>query len=348
MTRDVLITGSAGFIGFHLARRLLERPGVRVTGVDCFDPYYDPELKRDRLRRLEAPQRFHFEELDLADAEAVRHLFDRHSFDAVVHLAARPGARASSEQPGATVRNNVDGFLSILEACRHGGVDHLVFASSSSVYGRYHSEPLSEHQAVQHPVSLYAATKVSNEAMAHSYAHLYDIPTTGLRFFTVYGPWGRPDMAYYLFADAIAEGRTIDLYNEGEMRRDFTYVGDVVEGLERTLERPPSGNADWNPEQPDPATSTAPYRLFNLGSGDPVELTTFVEAIEEAMGRRADKRYVPMPPADVESTHADATDFDEAFDFQPQTDLRDGIARFVEWYRSYRTAEPSPRAATSP
>lgn len=341
MSRDVLITGSAGFIGFHLARRLVRRPDLQVVGVDSFDPYYDPQLKRDRLRRLDDPERFRFEELDLADTAAVRDLFDRHDFDAVVHLAARPGARASSEQPDVTVRNNVDGFLSVLEACRHGGVDHLVFASSSSVYGRYRAEPLSEHQPVQHPVSLYAATKVSNEAMAHSYAHLYGIPTTGLRFFTVYGPWGRPDMAYYLFAEAIAEGNTIDLYNQGEMRRDFTYVGDIVDGIERTLEQPPSGNDDWNPMAPDPATSPAPYRLFNLGSGDPIDLKTFVRTIEEAMGRTADKRLVSMPPADVESTHADAADFRDAFDYRPTTDLEEGIGRFVEWYHAYH-AETAP------
>jgi len=348
MARDILITGSAGFIGFHLSRRLLRHAGVRITGVDCFDSYYDPELKRDRLRQLDAPQRFRFEELDLAESEAVRELFDRHDFDVVVHLAARPGARASSEHPEATVRNNVDGFLSILEACRHTGIDHLVFASSSSVYGRYQCEPLSEHQPARHPVSLYAATKVSNEAMAHSYAHLYDIPTTGLRFFTVYGPWGRPDMAYHLFAEAISEGRTIELYNGGEMQRDFTYVADVVEGIERTLEHPPSRDGDWNPERPDPATSSAPYRLFNLGGGEPVELTTFVETIEEAMGRRADKRFVSMPRADVQSTHADATHFAEVFDYRPQTDLREGIRRFVDWYHGYAGATSTQRAAGSP
>jgi len=345
MIRDVLVTGSAGFIGFHLTRRLLRRTDLRVVGVDSFDPYYAPELKRDRLRTLDAPERFSFEELDLADTRAVRDLFGHGDFDAVVHLAARPGARASSDQPDATVRNNVDGFVSVLEACRHSGVEHFVFASSSSVYGRYRSEPLSEHQPVQHPVSLYAATKVSNEAMAHSYAHLYGIPTTGLRFFTVYGPWGRPDMAYYLFADAIAEGRTIELYNDGEMRRDFTYVGDIVEGIERTLECPPSADDDWNAESPDPATSTAPYRLYNLGSGDPVELTTFVETIETAMGRRADKRFVSMPPADVESTHADATDFQEAFDYRPRTELSDGIEAFVDWFRRYRDRPSAPTAA---
>ncbi|MFB6375577.1 MAG: NAD-dependent epimerase/dehydratase family protein, partial [Bradymonadaceae bacterium] len=291
--------------------------------------------KRDRLRRLRGYEAFEFVRLDLTDHAATDELFATRDIDRVVHLAARPGVRASTDDPRSSVQSNVDGFLSVLEGCRHHGSAHLVFASSSSVYGPYRGRPLSEHQGARHPVSLYAATKVSNEAMAHSYADLYDIPTTGLRFFTVYGPWGRPDMAYYLFADAIAADDPIEVHNHGEMERDFTYIDDVVDGLVRVLAEPPSPEADWSPSAPDPATSRAPYRLYNIGRGEPVELMTFISTIERAMGCEADKHFREMPPGDVESTHADVTDLAEDFDYRPETDLEEGIGRFVDWYHRY-------------
>jgi UDP-glucuronate 4-epimerase len=335
MARDILVTGAAGFIGFHFVRHLRASTDATIVGIDNIDDYYDPELKRDRLQILEDLQGFEFIEQDLTDHDAVRQVFRTHTFDEVVHLAARPGVRASTEYPEPTVKCNIDGFLSVLEGCRHHGIDHLVYASSSSVYGPYCGRPLSEHQPVDHPASLYAATKVSNEAMAHSYADLYDIPTTGLRFFTVYGPWGRPDMAYYLFADAIASGEPIEVFNHGEMERDFTYVGDVVDGIGRVLASPPEGDVEWSAESPDPASSRAPYRLYNIGRGEPVPLMKFIDTIERAMGREADKRFREMPPGDVESTHADVTDLSEDFDYRPTTDLTEGIGRFIEWYHRY-------------
>lgn len=339
MIDNVLVTGAAGFIGFHASRRLARRPATRVVGVDNFDDYYDPQLKRDRVRELQPAEAFNFEQLDVTDHAPVDELFDHYPIDRVVHLAARPGVRASSEYPKSAVETNIDGFLTILEACRHHDVEHLVFASSSSVYGRDDVEPLTEDRPVNHPVSLYAATKVSNEAMAHSYAHLYDIPTTGLRFFTVYGPWGRPDMAYYLFADAIARGEPIDVFNDGRMRRDFTYVGDVVEGISRLVGRPPGGG-EASSSHVAPDGSPAPYRILNVGRSEPVELMRFISLLERAMGQRADKRFRPMPDGDVESTHADTTRLGEAVDFTPRTDLEEGIERFVDWYRSYHGFTP--------
>jgi UDP-glucuronate 4-epimerase len=334
MTDSVLVTGAAGFIGSHVARRLVDRPGTRLVGVDNFDDYYDRQLKRDRLRRLRPAEGFSFEQLDVTEHAAVDDLVERHEIDRVIHLAAQPGVRASSEYPKSAVESNIDGFLSILEACRHHDVEHLVFASSSSVYGRDDIEPLTEDRPVNHPVSLYAATKVSNEAMAHSYAHLYDIPTTGLRFFTVYGPWGRPDMAYYLFADAIARGESIEVFNDGQMRRDFTYVDDVVEGISRLVDLSPSGT-ETPPSASAPDGSPAPYRILNVGRSEPVELMRFISIIEDAMGREADKQFRPMPDGDVESTHADTTRLGEVVDFQPRVDLEEGLRRFVDWYRSY-------------
>ena len=322
MARNILVTGAAGFIGFHLVRHLRASTDARIVGLDNLDDYYDPTLKRDRLRLLSDLDGFEFVEQDLTEPDAVARLFDARQFDQVVHLAARPGVRASTEYPEPTVQCNINGFLTVLECCRHHGVDHLVFASSSSVYGRDAERPLSEGQPVDRPASLYAATKVSNEAMAHSYADLYDIPTTGLRLFTVYGPWGRPDMAYYLFADAIVEDEPIEVFNHGEMERDFTYVGDVVEGMGRVLENPPT-------------SQRAPFRLYNIGRGQSVPLMEFIDTIERAMGQEADKRYRDMPPGDVESTHADVTALAEAFDFRPTTDLAEGIGRFVEWYHRY-------------
>jgi UDP-glucuronate 4-epimerase len=346
MTDSVLVTGAAGFIGSHVARQLVDRPATRIVGVDNFDDYYDPQLKRDRLQNLRPAEGFSFEQLDVTDHAAVDDLFDRHEIDRVIHLAAQPGVRASSAYPQSAVESNIGGFLAILEACRHHDVEHLVFASSSSVYGRDDVEPLTEDRPVKHPVSLYAATKVSNEAMAHSYAHLYDIPTTGLRFFTVYGPWGRPDMAYYLFADAIARDEPIEVFNDGQMRRDFTYVDDVVEGISRLVDQPPSG-PETPPSAAAPDGSPAPYRILNVGRNEPVELMRFISIIEEAMGRQADKRFRPMPNGDVESTHADTTRLSEAVDFTPEIDLEEGLRRFVDWYRSYHdlTARSFHRSA---
>jgi len=338
MTDNLLVTGAAGFIGFHASRRLARRPATRVVGVDNFDDYYDPQLKRDRVRQLRPADTFTFRQLDVTDHAAVDEFFDQYTIDRVVHLAARPGVRASSEHPKSAIEHNIEGFLAILEACRHHPVEHLVFASSSSVYGRDNAEPLAEDLPVNHPVSLYAATKVSNEAMAHSYAHLYDIPTTGLRFFTVYGPWGRPDMAYFLFADAIARGEPIEVYNDGRMRRDFTYVGDIVEGISRLVDQPPGGKASSSDAAPD--ASPAPYRILNVGRSEPVELMRFISTLEDAMGREADKQFRPMPDGDVESTHADTTRLGETVGFSPQTDLEEGIEQFVDWYRSYHELAP--------
>ncbi len=335
MPDTILVTGAAGFIGFHTSRQIARRPDTRIVGVDNFDDYYDPALKRDRVARLCSEPSFDFERLDVTDQHAVDELFGRRDFDRVIHLAAQPGVRASSKYPTAAVQSNIDGFLGILEACRHHPVDHLVFASSSSVYGRDEAEPLSEAQPVNRPVSLYAATKISNEAMAHSYAHLYDIPTTGLRFFTVYGPWGRPDMAYYLFADAIARGEPIEVYNDGEMARDFTYVGDVAEGITRVLDEPPPPTPDPSANGSDPSGSPTPFRVLNVGCNEPVELMRFISIIEDEMGREADKHFRPMPDGDVESTHADTRRLRDVVDFQPSVDLEQGLAQFVDWYRSY-------------
>ena len=335
MGQKILVTGAAGFIGYHVSKELADRADTEVVGVDNFDDYYDPQLKRDRLARLLRLDAFEFSRLDLTNHDATRQLFERGDFDRVIHLAARPGVRSSTEYPRSSVQSNIDGFLSVLEGCRHAEIEHLVFASSSSVYGPYRSEPLSENQPVQHPVSLYAATKVSNEAMAHSYADLYDIPVTGLRFFTVYGPWGRPDMAYYLFADAIANDETIDIFNHGEMARDFTYIDDIVEGILRVSERPPAPDRTWDASSPEPAASRAPYRIYNIGRSEPVGLMPFIEAIEREMGREADKNFKPMPPGDVESTHADVSNLIDEFDYEPTTSLDEGVAAFVRWYRRY-------------
>jgi UDP-glucuronate 4-epimerase len=335
MPQDVLVTGAAGFIGAHVSRRLADQPSTNVIGVDNFDDYYAPSLKRDRLEAVGPSESFEFVELDLCDHDRVSRLFADGRFDRVVHLAARPGVRASSQYPQRTVQSNIDAFLAVLEGCRDTGVDHLVFASSSSVYGRYRDQPLAADRPVSHPVSLYAATKVSNEAMAHSYAHLYDIPTTGLRFFTVYGPWGRPDMAYFLFADRITNGEPIDVFGHGEMERDFTYIDDIVEGISRVTDTPPGPDDDWQADAPDPATSHAPYRLFNIGRSQPVGLMPFIEALEEKLGREADKNFEPMPDGDVRSTYADVSQLAETVDYRPTTDLREGVGSFVEWYRAY-------------
>ncbi len=330
----VLVTGAAGFIGMHVARRLLDA-GVEVVGLDDLNAYYDPALKRARLATLEGSPGFSFREASVADRTATAALFASGRFDRVVHLAAQAGVRHSLQNPHAYVDANLVGFVNVLEGCRHGGVGHLVYASSSSVYGGNVRMPFSEHDPVEHPVSLYAATKKANELMAHTYSHLYGLPTTGLRFFTVYGPWGRPDMAPFLFVDAILAGRTIDVFNHGDMKRDFTYVDDVVESLARVLERPPAGDPDFDPLHPDPARSRAPYRVFNIGNSDPVPLLDFIGSIEAALGRTAHKRLLPMQDGDVPATFADTRELEALTGFRPRTDLREGVRRFVDWYRGY-------------
>ena len=330
----VLVTGAAGFIGMHLCTRLLAR-GDGVTGVDNLNDYYDPQIKRDRLARLTSHANFTFEKLDIADRSDMEALFKRGGFDAVVNLAAQAGVRYSLINPHAYIEANVVGFMNVLEGCRHTQVKHLVYASSSSVYGGNTNMPFSEHKGVDHPVSLYAATKKANELMAHTYSHLYALPTTGLRFFTVYGPWGRPDMALFLFTKAILEGRPIDVFNHGQMLRDFTYVDDIVEGLMRVLDRPAAPAPDYDPAQPDPASSNAPFKVFNIGNQGPVQLMAFIDAIEQAVGKTAVKNMLPLQPGDVPATYADVSELTAWTGFKPGTPIGEGVARFVEWYRSY-------------
>ena len=330
----VLVTGAAGFIGYHLAERLLGE-GRPVVGLDNMSDYYDVELKRARLKRLEQRPDFSFAAVDLADLEALRALFARHKFDLVFNMAAQAGVRYSLQNPHAYVRSNLDGFVNLLECCRHGGVEHLVFASSSSVYGAVTKMPFSVHQNVDHPLSLYAATKKANELLAHSYGHLYRLPATGLRFFTVYGPWGRPDMAMYLFTKAILEGKPIEVFNNGDMQRDFTFVDDVVEALVRIGDRPAAPDPAWSGQSPDPATSSAPYRIYNIGNNAPVRLNRLIEVIEAATGKTAIKTYLPMQPGDVPATFADIDDLAHAVDFAPRTPIETGVERFVAWYRGH-------------
>ena len=330
----VLVTGAAGFIGFHTAKELLDR-GDRVVGLDNLSPYYDVSLKQARLKQLECRNGFAFVKADLADSAAVERLFQDEGFERVVNLAAQAGVRYSLKNPLAYVDTNVTGFLNVLEGCRHTGVEHLVFASSSSIYGANTQMPFSVHQTVDHPLSLYAATKKSNELMAHTYAHLYGLPVTGLRFFTVYGPWGRPDMALFLFTKKILAGEPIDIFNHGNHARDFTYIDDIVAGLARTLDRVATPNPDWASERPDPGTSSAPYRIYNIGNNSPVELMHFIETLEKELGKQAEKNFLPLQPGDVAKTYADIDDLREAMGFSPATSIEDGIARFVEWYRGY-------------
>jgi UDP-glucuronate 4-epimerase len=330
----ILVTGAAGFIGFHLAQRLLAR-GDEVVGIDNLNPYYDPQLKRDRLARLTAHANFRFEPLDIADREGVSRLFANEQPIRVAHLAAQAGVRYSLTNPHAYVDSNLVGFVNILEACRQQRVEHLVYASSSSVYGANTMMPFSVHHNVDHPLSLYAATKKANELMAHCYSHLYGLPTTGLRFFTVYGPWGRPDMALFLFTKAILDGRPIDVFNEGHMRRDFTYVDDIVEGVLRTLDHVSEPNPNWSGDAPDPATSLAPYRLYNIGNNQPVELLHLIATLEKSLGRKAEKNLLPMQPGDVPETYADVDDLSRDVGFRPATPIEVGVAKFVEWYREY-------------
>ena len=333
----ILVTGVAGFIGFHVANRLLDR-GEHVIGLDNINDYYDVRLKEARLAQLKARERFTFVKLDLVDRQGMRNLFTDNTIRRVVHLAAQAGVRYSLVNPHAYTESNIEGFMNILEGCRHAGIDHLVYASSSSVYGGNTHMPFSIHDNVDHPVSLYAASKKANELMAHCYAHLYRLPCTGLRFFTVYGPWGRPDMALFIFTKAILEGRPIDVFNQGKMQRDFTYVDDIVDGVIRTLDHPATVNAAWSGEKPDPGTSSAPARIYNIGNHRPVELLHFIEVLEKALGKKAEKRLLPLQPGDVPATYADIDDLTTDVGFKPTTPIEVGIPRFVEWYREfYRT-----------
>jgi UDP-glucuronate 4-epimerase len=335
MSRDaVLVTGAAGFIGFHVSQRLLSE-GREVIGLDNLNSYYDPKLKEARLDLLRRQPNFSFAKLDLTDRSAMKALFETNRFPIVVHLAAQAGVRYSLENPHAYIDANVEGFLNILEGCRHSSCTHLVFASSSSVYGGNTRLPFSVQDNVDHPISLYAASKKANELMAHSYSHLYRLPATGLRFFTVYGPWGRPDMAMFIFAKAILGGQPIKLFNHGNMRRDFTYIDDVSQAVVRLLDRPPHGNPDWNGDRPNPATSAAPWRIYNVGNNNPEELTHVVSLLEKEFGRTAIKEMLPMQPGDVPATYADIEDLARDTGFRPSTTIEDGIKRFAKWYRDY-------------
>ena len=332
--RSILVTGAAGFIGFHFANRLLDQ-GFRVYGVDNLNAYYDPKLKRDRLALLEDQPGFTFQALDIADRTLTAKLFSDHFFDRVVHLAAQAGVRYSIENPHAYIDSNIVGTMNVLEGCRHSGVPHLVYASSSSVYGSNTRQPFSVHHNVDHPISLYAATKKANELMAHTYSHLYCLPTTGLRFFTVYGPWGRPDMALYKFTQAIFDDKPIDVYNHGKMKRDFTYVDDIVSAMLRVMDHIPQSSPQWNSDQPDPASSCSPYRIFNIGNNQPTELSRFIEVLENAIGKTAKKNFLPMQMGDVLSTFADVDALQTAIGFAPNTTIESGIQRFVDWFRTY-------------
>ncbi len=329
-----LITGAAGFIGFHLSKRLLAQ-GKSVVGIDNLSDYYDVNLKKTRLRELEENSEFTFYKLDLVDREGVENLFSENKFDYVVNLAAQAGVRYSLTNPHAYIDCNIVGFLNILEGCRHNDVKHLVFASSSSVYGANTNMPFSVHHNVDHPVSLYAATKKSNELMAHTYSSLYKLPCTGIRFFTVYGPLGRPDMALFLFTRAILENKPIDVFNHGKMKRDFTYIDDIVEGVVRLIDKVPEPDPDWNGDNPDSATSYAPYRIYNIGNNNPVELMKFIEVLEDCLGKKAKKNLLPIQPGDVPETYADVDDLAEDVGFKPATPIEEGIKKFVEWYREY-------------
>ncbi len=330
----ILVTGAAGFIGFHLSQRLLTR-GDEVVGLDNLNDYYDVFLKKDRLAQLQERPGFSFYQLDLEDSVAIAELFTEQRFDVVVNLAAQAGVRYSIKNPHAYINSNLVGFINILEGCRHSGVQHLVFASSSSVYGANTKMPFSVHDNVDHPVSLYAATKKANELMAHSYSHLYGLPTTGLRFFTVYGPWGRPDMALFLFTKAILAKQPIDVFNYGKMRRDFTYIDDIVEGVVRVMDKIPQPNIAWSGASPDPGSSKAPYKIYNIGNNQPVELMRFIEVLENCLGIKAQKNLLPLQPGDVPVTYADVDDLVKDVGFKPSTPIEVGIQRFVAWYCSY-------------
>ncbi len=345
----ILVTGTAGFIGFHLAKRLANR-GDKVVGLDSINDYYSVDLKYDRLKvagfnrskisygkkiKSSVNPDHTFIQLNLEDKKAIDKLFAAEKFDKVCNLAAQAGVRYSLENPMAYMNSNIVGFINILEACRHHSIQHLTYASSSSVYGMNEAMPFSTHDNVDHPISLYAASKKSNELMAHTYSHLFGIPSTGLRFFTVYGPWGRPDMALFLFTKAILEGKPIQVFNDGNMRRDFTYIDDIVEGIVRVIDNPPAGNKYWTGKSPDPATSKAPYRLFNIGNSSPVNLMDFIKAIQDTLGRKAKIKYLPMQPGDVPVTWADVSDLETLLGYKPDTSVKTGIKRFIEWYKEY-------------
>ena len=330
----VLVTGAAGFIGMHCIERLLAR-GDQVVGIDNLNDYYDVALKESRLSRIADHAAFRFHRVSIEDKEAMAGIFAEEKPDRVIHLAAQAGVRYSLENPHAYIDANLQGFMNILEGCRHNDVAHLAYASSSSVYGGNAQMPFSEHHSVDHPVSLYAATKKANELMAHTYSHLYGLPTTGLRFFTVYGPWGRPDMALFLFTDAIRNGQPIDVFNQGAMVRDFTYIDDIVEGVIRVLDKTATPDPDFDPMNPDPGTSTAPFRVFNIGNGNPTPLMDYIGALEDALGMTAEKKLMPMQPGDAPATSADTSELRNWVGFAPNTDVRDGVQRFVDWYIGY-------------
>jgi UDP-glucuronate 4-epimerase len=330
----ILVTGAAGFIGFHTSKQLLER-GDTVVGLDNFNDYYDVGLKESRAAVLAGHDAFGMHRIDLADRAAVEKLFADQGFDKVVHLAAQAGVRYSIENPHAYIDSNIVGTTNILEGCRHNEVEHLVYASSSSVYGANSAMPFSIHQNVDHPLALYGATKKANELMAHTYSNLYDLPTTGLRFFTVYGPFGRPDMALFLFTKAIIEGKPIDVFNYGRHKRDFTYIDDIVEGVIRTMDHTAQPNPDWDPANPDPGTSSAPYRIYNIGNQQPVELARYIEVIEECLGKEAEKNLLPLQPGDVPDTYADVRDLVDDVDYKPSTTIETGIRNFIDWYLDY-------------
>jgi len=332
--KKILITGAAGFIGAHLAQKLIGN-GAEVVGLDNLNDYYDPQLKKDRMAALAEGPRFTHVNIDLADRQAMESLFQEHSFDAVVNLAAQAGVRYSLINPHSYVDTNLVGFVNVLEGCRHSGVKHLVYASSSSVYGANTAMPFSVHDNVDHPVSLYAASKKANELMAHTYSHLFGLPTTGLRFFTVYGPWGRPDMALFLFTRAILAGEPIDVFNNGNMERDFTFIDDIVEGVARVIEKVPEGDFNWSGDSPDPATSYCPYRVYNIGNNNKEQLLRYIQVLEDCLRKKADKNFLPLQPGDVPATYADVDELVKDFDYKPNTSIDNGIERFVSWYKEY-------------
>ncbi len=332
--KKILVTGAAGFIGAHLSQKLIAG-GAEVVGLDNLNDYYDPQLKKARMAALAEGERFSHINMELADRPAMENLFKKHHFDAVVNLAAQAGVRYSLINPHSYVDTNLVGFVNLLEGCRHSGVKHFVYASSSSVYGANTRMPFSVHDNVDHPVSLYAASKKANELMAHTYSHLFKLPTTGLRFFTVYGPWGRPDMALFLFTKAILAGKPIDVFNNGNMERDFTYIDDIVEGVFRVIHKIPEANPEWSGDSPDPATSYCPYRVYNIGNNNKEQLLRYIEVLEQCLGRKAEKNFLPMQPGDVPATYADVDDLVRDFNYKPGTTLEFGIGRFVEWYKGY-------------
>ncbi|RFU64426.1 NAD-dependent epimerase [Peribacillus saganii] len=331
---NILVTGAAGFIGFHLSKRLLAQ-GYHVIGVDNLNEYYDIRLKKERLKLLEKHNHFKFFKIDLANQDLINSIFEEKAIKIVINLAAQAGVRYSLHNPHSYVHSNLFGFMNILEACRHYQVEHLIYASSSSVYGANSKVPFSTTDSVDHPVSLYAATKKSNELMAHTYSHLFNIPTTGLRFFTVYGPWGRPDMAYYSFTRDIMEGNKIKVFNYGDMSRDFTYIDDIIEGILRLLNNPPQSNSEWDKENPEPSSSNAPYKIYNIGNNNPVKLMVFIHILEKLIGKKAKVEFLPMQPGDVKETYADITDLQENIGFSPTTTLETGLGYFVDWYKKF-------------